>query len=283
MRKALLVATVFFSITASAQINFGEQPDIKNSDNAIVYDGKHNIEIQNNNGKFNLKHLIGQEVTYLGLNDKVVFYVPDLTSEYENFKYKEIDPTFLRLKSFRIVDASEDWANWLCLFEKGHNDSIFANGVAEYLNTNFIIQKHYDLVKKTCIGKVYRETGVTRRIDFWRDYKTRKVHSSSYDNEIKNGTDLNCIDVFVDTVHYNVEMTPGNEDFADNLGTTSGSRLCLLFKTDNYGDIFCPVEEAEVLDPENAKNLFNRGPVLTVKGEERKQSAKIVTKSKRHR
>lgn len=88
MRKALLVATVFFSITASAQINFGEQPDIKNSDNAIVYDGKHNIEIQNNNGKFNLKHLIGQEVTYLGLNDKVVFYVPDLTSEYENFKYK---------------------------------------------------------------------------------------------------------------------------------------------------------------------------------------------------
>lgn len=148
----------------------------------------------------------------------------------------------------------------------GCSDSIFANQKDIYdFNTNFIVQKHYDLAKSTCVGKVYRATGVSHRLDFFRDYKTRKAYSVSNDMSIPSTEDLKCIDVFVDTVHYDTSMTPENKDWTDNVGTVLGSRLCLLFETQHYGKIFCPVEESEVLDPENADNWLNRGPVLTLK------------------
>lgn len=93
------------------------------------------------------------------------------------------------------------------------------------------------------------------------------IHSQYNNQEYnkKRGEDLKCIDVFVDTVHYDTSMTPGNEDWADNVATVSGCRLCLLFDTPDYGKIFCPVKESEVLDPEHAQNWLNMGPVLTIK------------------
>lgn len=278
MKFVLLLTTLAFSITtSSAQINFGEKPDLQKGNKAIVYDGKHNIELQDNNGKYNLKHLIGQVVTYLGINDRLGFYVPDPDSDSESWKYEQIDPTPLRYKSFHIVDASSDW---LCLIEENGKDSIFANGLDSDLSANFIVQKHYELVKSSCVGKVYRMTGASRRTDFLRDYITRKVHSVTHGNDIKKSTDLKCIDVFVDTVHYNLEMSPDNEDFFDNLDTSSGSRLCLLFETENDGRIFCPVEESEVMDPARAKNWLNMGPVLTLKdSSDNQRPTKIVRKS----
>ena len=165
----------------------------------------------------------------------------------------------MKLKSFRVVDGGLDV---LCLFELGKTDSIFASGD---LNTNFIVQKHYDLAKSTCVGKTYSATGISRRLDFFRDYVTRKPHNASHNNDIPRTEDLKCIDVFVDTVHYDTSMTLENEDWTDNVGTVAGSRLCLLFETPHYGKIFCPVEESEVLDPEHAGNWLNLGPVLTLK------------------
>jgi hypothetical protein len=262
MKKLLLFAAAAIAIHANAQINFGEAPQIKKEVKPVVYDGKHNIDLQKNNGEYNLAHLIGQTVTYLGINDKTEFYTNDhaaANSEESYWPYKDLEASSLKLKSFRVVDAGLDV---LCLFEPGKTDSIFASGD---LNTNFIVQKHYDLAKSTCVGKTYRATGLSRRLDFFRDYVTRKPHNSSHNNNIPRTEDLKCIDVFVDTVHYNTSMTLENEDWTDNVGTVSGSRLCLLFETPHYGKIFCPVEESEVLDPEHADNWLNLGPVLTLK------------------
>lgn len=262
MKKLLLLAAAAIAIHANAQINFGEAPQIKKEVKPVVYDGKHNIDLQKNNGEYNLAHLIGQTVTYLGINDKTEFYTNDhaaANSEESYWPYKDLEASSLKLKSFRVVDAGLDV---LCLFEPGKTDSIFASGD---LNTNFIVQKHYDLAKSTCVGKTYRATGLSRRLDFFRDYVTRKPHNSSHNNNIPRTEDLKCIDVFVDTVHYNTSMTLENEDWTDNVGTVSGSRLCLLFETPHYGKIFCPVEESEVLDPEHADNWLNLGPVLTLK------------------
>ena len=262
MKKLLLLAAAAIAIHANAQINFGDVPQIKKEVKPVVYDGKHNIDLQSNNGDYNLTHLIGQTVTYLGINDKTEFYTNDhaaANSEESYWPYKDLEASSMKLKSFRIVDAGLDV---LCLFEPGKTDSIFASGD---LNTNFIVQKHYDLAKSTCVGKTYRATGLSRRLDFFRDYVTRKPHNSSHNNNIPRTEDLKCIDVFVDTVHYDTSMTPENEDWTDNVGTVSGSRLCLLFETPHYGKIFCPVEESEVLDPEHADNWLNLGPVLTLK------------------
>ncbi len=262
MKTVIMLAALTFSVATSAQINLGEKPEIRQEVASAGYDGKHNIEIQNNNGEYNLKHLIGQEVTYIGVNDKLTFNIPDPDSNNDSWKYKTIDASALRLKTFRIVDVSNDG---LCLVEKNRADSIFANGNDNDLSANFIVQKHYDLVKNTCVGKIFLETGASRRADFWRDYKTRKVYSAFHQNSIEKGTELKCIDVFVDTVRYDLEMTPGNEDFTDNIATASGSRLCLVFETDKYGKIFCPVEDTEVMDPERAQNWLFMGPVLTLK------------------
>ena len=261
MKKVLLFAAAAIAIHANAQINFGEAPQIKKEVKPVVYDGKHNIDLQNNNGEYNLAHLIGENVTYLGINDKTEFYTNDLSanSEESYWPYKDLEASTMKLKSFRVVDAGLDV---LCLFEPGKTDSIFASGD---LNTNFIVQKHYDLAKNICVGKTYRATGVSRRLDFFRDYITRKPHNASHNNDIPRTEDLKCIDVFVDTVHYDTSMTLENEDWTDNVGTVAGSRLCLLFETPNYGKIFCPVEESEVLDPEHAGNWLNLGPVLTLK------------------
>lgn len=261
MKKVLLFAAAAIAIHANAQINFGEAPQIKKEVKSVVYDGNHNIELQNNNGEYNLAHLIGENVTYLGINDKTEFYTNDQSanSEESYWPYKDLEASTMKLKSFRVVDAGLDV---LCLFEPGKTDSIFASGD---LNTNFIVQKHYDLAKSTCVGKTYRATGLSRRLDFFRDYVTRKPHNASHNNDIPRTEDLKCIDVFVDTVHYDTSMTLENEDWTDNVGTVSGSRLCLLFETPHYGKIFCPVEESEVLDPEHADNWLNLGPVLTLK------------------
>jgi hypothetical protein len=261
MKKVLLFAAAAIAIHANAQINFGEAPQIKKEVKSVVYDGNHNIELQNNNGEYNLAHLIGENVTYLGINDKTEFYTNDQSanSEESYWPYKDLEASTMKLKSFRVVDAGLDV---LCLFEPGKTDSIFASGD---LNTNFIVQKHYDLAKSTCVGKTYRATGLSRRLDFFRDYVTRKPHNASHNNDISRTEDLKCIDVFVDTVHYDTSMTLENEDWTDNVGTVSGSRLCLLFETPHYGKIFCPVEESEVLDPEHADNWLNLGPVLTLK------------------
>ena len=261
MKKVLLFAAAAIAIHANAQINFGEAPQIKKEVKPVVYDGKHNIDLQNNDGEYNLAHLIGENVTYLGINDKTEFYTNDLSanSEESYWPYKDLEASTMKLKSFRVVDAGLDV---LCLFEPGKTDSIFASGD---LNTNFIVQKHYDLAKSTCVGKTYRATGLSRRLDFFRDYVTRKPHNASRNNDIPRTEDLKCIDVFVDTVHYDTSMTLENEDWTDNVGTVSGSRLCLLFETPHYGKIFCPVEESEVLDPEHADNWLNLGPVLTLK------------------
>lgn len=261
MKKVLLFAAAAIAIHANAQINFGEAPQIKKEVKPIVYDGKHNIDLQNSNGEYNLAHLIGENVTYLGINDKTEFYTNDLSanSEESYWPYKDLEASTMKLKSFRVVDAGLDV---LCLFESEKTDSIFASGD---LNTNFIVQKHYDLAKSTCVGKTYRATGLSRRLDFFRDYITRKPHNASHNNNIPRTEDLKCIDVFVDTVHYDTSMTLENEDWTDNVGTVSGSRLCLLFETPHYGKIFCPVEESEVLDPEYADNWLNLGPVLTLK------------------
>lgn len=261
MKKILLLTALAIATTAKAQINFGDAPEIKKEVQTITYDGKHNIVNQKNNGDYNLKHLIGQDVTYIGMNDKVSFVVPDPASENEDWKYKEIDSSPLKYKTFRIVDEG---MGWLCLFEKGKTDSIFAQGYQDGLNTNFIVQKHYDLAK-TCIGNTYRNTGVSHRLDFWRDYKTRKVYSANHNNDIGRNEDLKCIDVFVDTLHYNTSMEPGNDDWTDNVGTVSGSRLCFVFESAQHGKIFCPVEESEILDPDKADNWLNLGPVLTPK------------------
>lgn len=272
----LLAALALSSVTASAQINFGEAPEMERTVNQITYDGKHNIELQDNGESgFNLRHLIGQEVTYIAISDKTMFNVPDPNSENESWKYKSIDPTPLKYKKFRVVDAAD---MWICLMEPGKSDSIFAN---YDLNTNFIVQKHYDLAKSTCVGKTYRNTGASRRLDFFRDYKTRKVYGSSNDNSIPPREDLNCIDVFVDTVHYSTSMTPGNTDWADNVATVEGSRLCLLFETPHYGKIFCPVEESEVLDPEHADNWLNMGPVLTLKKNNNSRTTKKNKQTRR--
>lgn len=261
MKKVLLFAAAAIAIHANAQINFGEAPQIKKEVKPVVYDGKHNIDLQNNNGEYNLAHLIGEDVTYLGINDKTEFYINDLSanSEESYWPYKGLEASTMKLKSFRVVDAGLDA---LCLFEPGKTDSIFASGD---LNTNFIVQKHYDLAKSTCVGKTYRATGLSRRLDFFRDYVTRKPHNASHNNDIPRTEDLKCIDVFVDTVHYDTSMTLENEDWTDNVGTVAGSRLFLLFETPHYGKIFCPVEESEVLDPEHADNWLNLGPVLTLK------------------
>jgi hypothetical protein len=261
MKKVLLFAAAAIAIHANAQINFGEAPQIKKEVKSVVYDGNHNIELQNNNGEYNLAHLIGENVTYLGINDKTEFYTNDQSanSEESYWPYKDLEASTMKLKSFRVVDAGLDV---LCLFEPGKTDSIFASGD---LNTNFIVQKHYDLAKSTCVGKTYRATGLSRRLDFFRDYVTRKPHNASHNNDIPRTEDLKCIDVFVDTVHYDTSMTLENEDWTDNVGTVAGSRLCLLFETPHYGKIFCPVEESEVLDPEHAGNWLNLGPVLTLK------------------
>lgn len=261
MKKVLLFAAAAIAIHANAQINFGEAPQIKKEVKPVVYDGKHNIDLQNNNGEYNLAHLIGEDVTYLGINDKTEFYTNDLSanSEESYWPYKDLEASTMKLKSFRVVDGGLDV---LCLFEPGKTDSIFASGD---LNTNFIVQKHYDLAKSTCVGKTYRATGISRRLDFFRDYVTRKPHNASHNNDIPRTEDLKCIDVFVDTVHYDTSMTLENEDWTDNVGTVSGSRLCLLFEAPHYGKIFCPVEESEVLDPEHAGNWLNLGPVLTLK------------------
>lgn len=262
MKKLLLFAAAAIAIHANAQINFGEAPQVKKEVKPVVYDGKHNIDLQKNNGEYNLAHLIGQTVTYLGINDKTEFYTNDhaaANSEESYWPYKDLEASSLKLKSFRIVDAGLDA---LCLFEPGKTDSIFASGD---LNTNFIVQKHYDLAKSTCVGKTYRATGISCRLDFFRDYVTRKPHNASHNNDIPRTEDLKCIDVFVDTVHYDTSMTLENEDWTDNVGTVSGSRLCLLFEAPHYGKIFCPVEESEVLDPEHAGNWLNLGPVLTLK------------------
>ncbi|GJG31241.1 hypothetical protein PRBRB14_21200 [Hallella multisaccharivorax DSM 17128] len=261
MKKVLLFAAAAIAMHANAQINFGEAPQIKKEVKPAVYDGKHNIDLQNDNGEYNLAHLIGENVTYLGINDKTEFYTNDLSanSEESYWPYKDLDASTMKLKSFRVVDAGLDV---LCLFEPGKTDSIFASGD---LNTNFIVQKHYDLAKSTCVGKTYRATGLSRRLDFFRDYVTRKPHNASHNNDIPRTEDLKCIDVFVDTVHYDTSMTLENEDWTDNVGTVAGSRLCLLFETPHYGKIFCPVEESEVLDPEHAGNWLNLGPVLTLK------------------
>ena len=262
MKKLLLFAAAAIAIHANAQINFGDAPQIKKEVKPVVYDGKHNIDLQKNNGEYNLAHLIGQTVTYLGINDKTEFYTNDqaaANSEESYWPYKDLEASIMKLKSFRVVDAGLDA---LCLFELGKTDSIFASGD---LNTNFIVQKHYDLAKSTCVGKTYRATGLSRRLDFFRDYVTRKPHNASHNNNIPRTEDLKCIDVFVDTVHYDTSMTLENEDWTDNVGTVSGSRLCLLFETPHYGKIFCPVEESEVLDPEHADNWLNLGPVLTLK------------------
>ena len=80
MKKVLLFAAAAIAIHANAQINFGEAPQIKKEVKPIVYDGKHNIDLQNNNGEYNLSHLIGQNVTYLGINDKTEFYTNDLSA-----------------------------------------------------------------------------------------------------------------------------------------------------------------------------------------------------------
>ena len=261
MKKVFLFAAAAIAIHANAQINFGEAPQIKKEVKSVVYDGNHNIELQNNNGEYNLAHLIGENVTYLGINDKTEFYTNDQSanSEESYWPYKDLEASTMKLKSFRVVDAGLDV---LCLFEPGKTDSIFASGD---LNTNFIVQKHYDLAKSTCVGKTYRATGLSRRLDFFRDYVTRKPHNASHNNDIPRTEDLKCIDVFVDTVHYDTSMTLENEDWTDNVGTVAGSRLCLLFETPHYGKIFCPVEESEVLDPEHAGNWLNLGPVLTLK------------------
>ena len=261
MKKLLLFAAAAIAIHANAQINFGEAPQVKKEVKPVVYDGKHNIDLQKNNGEYNLAHLIGQTVTYLGINDKTEFYTNDLSanSEESYWSYKGLESSTMKLKSFRVVDAGLDV---LCLFEPGKTDSIFASGD---LNTNFIVQKHYDLAKSTCVGKTYRATGLSRRLDFFRDYVTRKPHNASHNNDIPRTEDLKCIVVFVDTVHYDTSMTLENEDWTDNVGTVAGSRLCLLFETPHYGKIFCPVEESEVLDPEHAGNWLNLGPVLTLK------------------
>ena len=261
MKKVFLFAAAAIAIHANAQINFGEAPQIKKEVKSVVYDGNRNIELQNNNGEYNLAHLIGENVTYLGINDKTEFYTNDQSanSEESYWPYKDLEASTMKLKSFRVVDAGLDV---LCLFEPGKTDSIFASGD---LNTNFIVQKHYDLAKSTCVGKTYRATGLSRRLDFFRDYVTRKPHNASHNNDIPRTEDLKCIDVFVDTVHYDTSMTLENEDWTDNVGTVAGSRLCLLFETPHYGKIFCPVEESEVLDPEHAGNWLNLGPVLTLK------------------
>lgn len=261
MKNILLLVAFILATTANAQINFGEKPDMQKKVEPITYDGRHNIVDQKNNGSYNLKHLIGQDVTYIGMNDKVKFVVPNPTAEEYDWKYKEIDSAPLKYKTFRIVDEG---FGWICLFETGKTDSIFARGYDDELNTNFIVQKHYDLAK-TIIGKTYRNTGLSRRLDFWRDYKTRKVYSGSHNNAIGRNEDLKCIDVFVDTVHYNTAMDPGNEDWTDNVETISGSRLCFVFESAQHGKIFCPVEESEILDPEHAQDWLNLGPVLTPK------------------
>lgn len=262
MKKFLLLAAAAIAIHANAQINFGDAPQIKKEVKPVVYDGKHNIEDQNNNGEYNLAHLIGQTVTYLGINDKTEFYTNNMAasnSEESYWPYKNLEASSMKLKSFHVVGIK---FNDLCFFESGKTDSIFASGD---LNTNFIVQKHYDLAKSTCVGKTYRATGLSRRLDFFRDYVTRKPYNTSHSNDIPRTEDLKCIDVFVDTVHYDTSMTPENENWTDNVGTVSGSRLCLLFETPHYGKIFCPVEESEVLDPEHADNWLNLGPVLTLK------------------
>ena len=80
MKKLLLLAAAAIAIHANAQINFGDAPQIKKEVKPVVYDGKHNIDLQNNNGDYNLAHLIGQTVTYLGINDKTEFYTNDPSS-----------------------------------------------------------------------------------------------------------------------------------------------------------------------------------------------------------
>lgn len=57
----------------------------------------------------NYKHLIGEEVTYIGLNNNVTFNVPDPNSDNEYWKYKEIDSTPLKYKKFKVVDAASGW------------------------------------------------------------------------------------------------------------------------------------------------------------------------------
>lgn len=258
MRKILLLSTLVLTTAVHAQINFGAAPEVQ-EEKVPVYDGKHNIVSLPYQGEYRYVHLIGESVTYLGMNDEVNFVTNDSTPVNPEWPYKFIDSTPYKFKSFRIVDAGKDY---ICFFDQGSKDSIFVSGD---LNTNFIVQKHYDLAKRTCVGKTYRETGASRRLGFFRDYNTRRPFSAADDNSIPSSEDLKCIDVFVDTVHYDTSMSDDNKYWAENVETISGSRLCLLFETPHYGKIFCPVEEAEVLDPKNARNWMNMGPVLTEK------------------
>jgi hypothetical protein len=172
------------------------------------------------------------------------------------YDYTEIDATPYKYKTFLIVDYG---FSTLGLLVPNTQDTIYAY---DDLNTNFIMQKHYDLARKTCIGKTYRNTGESSRLGFWRDYKTRKP----LEGVLSRTEDLKCIDVFVDTVHYKVDLqSDDSKDWTKNIATLSGSRLCLLFETAKYGKIFCPVEESEVLHPDNIGNYLNMGQVLTLK------------------
>ncbi|EGN56844.1 hypothetical protein PRBRB14_12630 [Hallella multisaccharivorax DSM 17128] len=128
MKKVLLFAAAAIAIHANAQIDFGDTPQIKKETKPIVYDAKHNIDLQNNNGDYNLAHLVGQTVTYLGINDKTDFYTNDpaaTNSEESYWPYKDLQASTMKLKSFRVVDAGLDV---FCLFESGKTDSIFASG-----------------------------------------------------------------------------------------------------------------------------------------------------------
>lgn len=277
MKKFLFffLALLCSATALHAQINLGAKPSISNATKRVSYDGTHNIRLELNDGSLNLKHLIGQDVIYIGINDRIEFNKPDPNATYSS-KYKGIKVTPLKYSTLHVVDAGFDW---LCLFEQGKTDSIFASGEEGALNCNLIVQKFYDKAK-SCIGKTYRYTGHSDRIDLFRNYNTRRVYFPNSKNRISSSEDLKCIDVFVDTVHYDRIMYDNlNERVGDNLTNTT-CRLCILFDTSKYGKIFSPVEESEVLCQESPK-FISFGPALSLKKVQSSNRRKVSQKGRK--